>query len=81
MTQTSQTKPDFTLPFEAVGFYDFGGESRAEKTVVARFALRSAAEAFIKQNNDAIGADELELFIDGWPVPIALTADEFAETF
>lgn len=60
-----QPKPDFTLPFEAVGFYDFGGESPAEKTIVARFALRSAAEQFIRENNDAIDCEELALFISG----------------
>lgn len=61
----AQIKPDFTLPFEAVGFYDFGGESPCEKTVVARFALRTAAEEFIQANNDAIDCEELVLFVNG----------------
>lgn len=61
--------------FSAVGYYDFGGASCAERTVVACFTDRTAAEEFCKETNDAIQATELEVeesaCVDNYGYPVS----------
>lgn len=78
---TTAAEQTAALSFQAVGHYDLGNGNFCVMTVVAAFGYRSDAEAFISRTNDEVGAEELELFIDGEPAPAALTADEFAKTF
>lgn len=58
---------DNTLRFTAVGHYDVKGVGPCVAKVVAAFIDDASAVAFIKQVNDAQGADELELYVDGIP--------------